>query len=142
VFEYLNSDATKTLFGFNTAIEFNLGNDDVYNALSIDFMKSDCVARVEYVLTKIPVLIYNGQNDLIVPNPATSRWVYALNYANSADYRKADFTPWLIEKKVVGYKKTAGNLEYRIVNQAGHLVPMDQPVSALDMLRSFVEQHK
>jgi len=53
---------------------------------------------------------------LIVPNPATSRWVYALNYANSAEYRKADFTPWFLDKKVVGYKKTAGNLEYRIVN--------------------------
>lgn len=65
-------------------------------------MQSDCVARVEYVLTKIPVLIYNGQNDLIVPNPATSRWVYALNYANSAEYRKADFTPWFLDKKVVG----------------------------------------
>ncbi len=60
MFDYLNSIETKTLFGFNTNIEFNLGNDDVYNALSIDFMKSDCVARVEYVLTKIPVLIYNG----------------------------------------------------------------------------------
>jgi hypothetical protein len=39
---------------------------------------------------------------LIVPNPATSRWVYALNYANSAEYRKADFTPWFLDKKVVG----------------------------------------
>ena len=40
---------------------------------------------------------------MIVPNPATSRWVYALNYANSAEYRKADFKPWFLDKKVVGY---------------------------------------
>jgi carboxypeptidase C (cathepsin A) len=40
------------------------------------------------------------------------------------------------------YKKVAGNLEFRIVNKAGHLVPMDQPVAALDMLTQFVELHK
>jgi len=37
-----------------------MGSGEVYESLSEDFMKSDCVARVEYVLTKIPVVIYNG----------------------------------------------------------------------------------
>lgn len=40
------------------------------------------------------------------------------------------------------YKKSAGNLELRIVNKAGHLVPMDQPEAALDLVKSFVEAHK
>ena len=36
--------------------------------------------------------------------------------------------------------KRAGLLEFRIVNKAGHLVPMDRPVEALDMVTSFVQR--
>ncbi len=36
--------------------------------------------------------------------------------------------------------KRAGLLEFRIVNKAGHLVPMDRPVEALDMVVSFVQR--
>lgn len=36
--------------------------------------------------------------------------------------------------------KAAGNLELRIVNNAGHLVPMDRPEEALDMATSFVDR--
>jgi len=41
---------------------------------------------------------------------------------------------------VVGAIKKAGLLEFRIVNKAGHLVPMDRPVEALDMVVSFVQK--
>jgi hypothetical protein len=49
-------------------------------------MKSDCVARVETVLKSLPVIIYNGQNDLIVPNPATLRWAYNLNHDKTTEF--------------------------------------------------------
>jgi carboxypeptidase C (cathepsin A) len=138
----LKDPATKTLFGFNPDYTFSMPSSEVYKSLSEDFMKSDCLARLEYVLTKLPVIIYNGQNDLIVPNPGTLRWVYNLNHPATKDFQAADFTPWKVGDKIVGYKKTAGNLEFRIVNQAGHLVPMDQPDNALDLVKSFVEAHK
>jgi len=65
-------------------------------------MKSDCVAKVEYVLTRIPVLIYNGNYDLIVPTPATSRWVYALKHTESVRFMNTDFAPWILNNNVVG----------------------------------------
>jgi carboxypeptidase C (cathepsin A) len=43
---------------------------------------------------------------------------------------------------MVGSVKSAGNLEFRIVNNAGHLVPMDQGRNALEMVRSFVNRLK
>ncbi len=39
---------------------------------------------------------------------------------------------------MVGSMKSAGLLELRIVNNAGHLVPMDTPEAALDLVTSFV----
>lgn len=35
-----------------------------------------------------------------------------------------------------------GNLEYRLINKAGHHIAMDQPEVALSMVRAFVDTHK
>ena len=53
-------------------------------------------------------------------------------------YRQTLLTPWKIDGKMMGFKKHAGKLELVIIFNAGHLVPMDQPVAALDMVDSFV----
>lgn len=91
-------------------------------------MKSEMNA-VETLLYKgLPVLIYNGQDDLIVQNPGTMKWVDRIHFSQAEEFRKKLFTPWKIDGKVVGAIKSAGLLEFRIVNQAGHLVPMDRPV--------------
>ena len=45
-------------------------------------------SRVEYLLNNgIPVMIYNGQDDLIVQNPGTMRWVEELNYPDAEVFR-------------------------------------------------------
>jgi len=46
---------------------------------------------------------------------------------------------WKVNNKTAGYVKAAGNLELRTVNNAGHLVPMDQGEASLVMLRSFIK---
>jgi len=40
----------------------------------------------------------------------------------------------------VGHYKTYGNLTQVVVYDAGHLVPMDQPESASDMLKKFLSK--
>ena len=72
--DYLNNTDTKILFGFDPAYNYSSFSEEVYEALDGDFMMSDCIERLEYVLTKLPVLVYNGQNDMIVPNPANDRF--------------------------------------------------------------------
>ena len=57
---FLNTTDTKNLLGFNADLPYRISSSDVYKALSVDFMKSDCVERVEEVLKSIPVIIYNG----------------------------------------------------------------------------------
>jgi carboxypeptidase C (cathepsin A) len=103
-------------------------------------MKSE-INRVEYLLSKgLPVLIYNGQDDLIVQNPGTMKWVDRLHHTQADQFRKALFSPWKVNGKMAGSIKSAGNLEFRIVNKAGHLVPMDRPIEALDMAVNFVNR--
>ena len=101
------------------------------------------VDRVEYLLeNNVPVLIYNGQNDLIVETPGTMRWVEQIFYNHTETYKSTLFSPWKVDGKVAGSMKKAGNLEFKIVNNAGHMVPMDQGYNSLAMVKEFVNSHK
>jgi len=53
-----------------------------------------------------------------------------------------DYTPWYVNGMVAGYAKSQGNLEFRTVNKAGHLVPNDQPEVALALAQYWVEAHR
>lgn len=102
--------------------------DMVYEKLYTDFMKNEINIVEELLYRGVPVLIYNGQDDLIVQTPGTMKWVDRIFFSQAEEFRKKLFTPWKINNKVVGAMKSAGLLEFRIVNNAGHLVPMDRPV--------------
>ncbi|HEV7505639.1 MAG TPA: hypothetical protein VGS07_12055 [Thermoanaerobaculia bacterium] len=63
----------------------------------------------------------------------------------SAELKSRRRTPWKEEGIIVGWARAAQSLTQVLVANAGHLVPMDQPKVALEMLdrflagRSFVE---
>lgn len=104
-----------------------------------DFMKP-YTERVEYLLNNnIPVLVYNGQNDIIVETPGTMRWVEKLHYKDSDEFDRTPFKTWKVNDKVAGSYKKAGKLELKIVNNAGHMIPMDQGENCLNMVRSFID---
>ena len=120
---------------------YDANADEIYNKLYDNFMKNE-VSRVEFLLNKnVPVLVYNGQDDLIVQSADTMKWVDRLRYSKIDDFKKSLFSAWKIKGKVVGSMKSSGLLELRIVNNAGHLVPMDCPETALDLVTSFVEKY-
>jgi len=50
-------------------------------------------------------------------------------------YRDTQMKPWKVNGKVAGFNKIVGNLELRTINDAGHLVPMDQGEWSLEMVR-------
>ena len=52
--------------------------------------------------SKLPVLIYNGQNDLIVPSPGTIRMVNSLNWSSAASFNNQDFELWMLNGKNLG----------------------------------------
>lgn len=132
----------KSLFKLNNDIEYGAQGGAVYQNLYTDFMKPE-VARVEYLLSKdLPVLIYNGQNDIIVETPGTLRWVEQIVYKDHDAFRSTDFSVWKVDGKVAGSQKSAGKLSFKIVNNAGHLVPMDQGYNALSMVRDFIKASK
>ena len=68
--EILNRDKEVKAYKFNNDIPYSTLSWEVSLRLTRDYMMPDCVKRLEDVLnSKIKVLIYKGQNDLIMCNP-------------------------------------------------------------------------
>ena len=108
--EYFSDPDVKKLYALSNDIDFGRQGGQVYQKLFTDFMKNE-VRLVEYCLEKgLPMLIYNGQNDIIVETPGTMKWVEQIFYADSATFRKTLFQTWKVKGKVAGSVKKAGLL--------------------------------
>ena len=55
-------------------------------------------------------------------------------------FRNTLFSTWKVNNKVAGYRKQVGLYEIRTVNNAGHLVPMDQGPAASQLVKDFVSR--
>jgi carboxypeptidase C (cathepsin A) len=94
---------------------------------------------------ELRVLIYNGIYDMDCNFMGTDAWLQALDWSFGAELKSRRRTPWKEEGAIVGWARAAQSLTQVLVANAGHLVPMDQPKVALEMLdrflagRSFVE---
>ncbi len=137
---FRDRDISAAIYGFNPDVVYDSQADDVYNALYTDFMATE-TDRVSYLLYKgLPILVYNGQDDLIVTTPGTMKWIDRVYFSQAEEFRNKLFSPWTLNGKMVGTIKSAGLLEFRVVFNAGHMVPMDRPQEALDMAVSFVSR--
>jgi carboxypeptidase C (cathepsin A) len=91
------------------------------------------------LLDNYQFLFYAGNMDSSsCNNLGVGRIIDRLAWEGTSDYRVAQRRPWIVDGRVAGLAKSAGNMSYVVVTNAGHLVPTDQPEAALDMMRRFV----
>mmetsp|Transcript_62492 Transcript_62492/g.140927 ORF Transcript_62492/g.140927 Transcript_62492/m.140927 type:complete len:484 (-) Transcript_62492:85-1536(-) len=86
------------------------------------------------------VLIYAGDVDYICNWLGNKKWTLALEWPHKADFNAAEDKAYTLSGKnqSAGRIRTAGGFSFMQVYQAGHMVPMDQPEVALDMLDGFL----
>ncbi|XP_014247095.1 venom serine carboxypeptidase-like [Cimex lectularius] len=105
------------------------------------FLKSDVMQSIkpwfEVLVEKYKVLIYNGQLDIIVPYPLTSNFLNNVKWSGADEFKQAKRKLWKVNGELAGYSKTAKGLTQVLVRDAGHMVPMDQPLWALDLISRF-----
>ncbi|KAK5641163.1 hypothetical protein RI129_009710 [Pyrocoelia pectoralis] len=93
---------------------------------------------MEYLLRVVDVLIYNGQNDVVIPYVGTVNYLRNLNFDGRIIYRYADRTVWRMNGDIVGYVTKAKRLTEVLIRNAGHMSPMDQPLVAYTMMEKFI----
>lgn len=119
-------------------LPFNDGNI-VERHLMEDIMQS-VAPYVTELLDHYYVVIYSGQLDIIVAYPLTLNYLQNLNFTGAAEYKSAKRYVWKVDNEVAGYVKQAGRLVEIMVRNAGHMVPLDQPKWALDLITRFTHE--
>eukprot|EP01017_Pseudomicrothorax_dubius_P012097 TRINITY_DN14760_c0_g1_i2.p1 TRINITY_DN14760_c0_g1~~TRINITY_DN14760_c0_g1_i2.p1 ORF type:complete len:188 (+),score=36.79 TRINITY_DN14760_c0_g1_i2:578-1141(+) len=132
---YLNRDDVKAKYGAHS--DYKNMNWDVFERFDNDYINSAAPA-LGYVLEHISVLVYNGQDDLVVNTPGVQRYLSKVQWRGQDGFNSLEFSPWTIQKQNTGLMKSYDNLTFVIVNKAGHLVPLDMLASSYDMLDRYI----
>ncbi|XP_058755098.1 serine carboxypeptidase-like [Vicia villosa] len=87
----------------------------------------------------IKVLIYAGEYDLICNWLGNSQWVHAMKWSGQEQFGASKTVSFLVDGKTAGLLNSYEPLSFLKENDAGHLVPMDQPKVALKMLVNWMQ---
>jgi carboxypeptidase C (cathepsin A) len=90
-------------------------------------------------------LVYSGKEDWICNWYGGRAWVAAMPWSGQTSIQSQlpnKMSPWVYQGQTVGEFATSGPLTFLAIERAGHMVPMDQPAVALEMLRTFITKGK
>lgn len=112
----------------------------VHTALLGDWM-TNLMPQVASILDDhdVQVLVYSGDKDWICNWRGGEAWTLATKWNSKKQFGETDYVDWNVSGKAAGQMRQYGNLHFLRVYDAGHMVPMNQPVNALAMLKMFVD---
>jgi len=116
---------------YNHTVEYYLMHDWMSSALS----------KMHTLMDNYKVMVYSGQNDFILGAALTEKWVRTVAWKGQVAYNNAPRSIWKVapsDSVPAGYSRSVDNFTHTIVRNAGHMVPLDQPRRAYDMIRRFV----
>lgn len=117
--------------------------DPPYNALSGNDGKGvvDDVVDILKHPDQVRLLFFNGIHDIVCNHIGNELFLSMLPWEHVGDWNKAERYAWVADTEVLGqvsgYMKEYANLMFLKVMNAGHMVPMDVPSVALDMMKVF-----
>eukprot|EP00761_Pharyngomonas_kirbyi_P013574 gb/GECH01013603.1/.p1 GENE.gb/GECH01013603.1/~~gb/GECH01013603.1/.p1 ORF type:complete len:424 (+),score=73.20 gb/GECH01013603.1/:1-1272(+) len=135
---YMNGPVRQKLGIIPPNVEWQMESTQVFKNLRKDFMKT-AVPQVEKLLdSRLHVLVYNGQLDIIVDTLCVENWVSTLNWNGLSSWRQAERKTHSIDGTPQGFSKSYQNFHFYWILNAGHMVPRDNPKMALQMINDVV----
>ncbi|CAL1392286.1 unnamed protein product [Linum trigynum] len=136
--QLLSDQSVKEAIGVK-GIDFVSCSDDIHQAMIGDYMLDYELGIPELLEDGIKVLIYAGEYDLICNWLGNWNWVHAMKWSGQEQFDGASTVPFMVGSTKAGELKGYGPLHFLKVYNAGHMVPMDQPKVALEMLQSWMQ---
>eukprot|EP00095_Tigriopus_kingsejongensis_P005173 maker-scaffold237_size242172-snap-gene-1.30 protein:Tk05173 transcript:maker-scaffold237_size242172-snap-gene-1.30-mRNA-1 annotation:"venom serine carboxypeptidase" len=135
--DFVNKETTRKAAHVGD-IRFAYQSGQVYDHLRNDIFVSQ-KETVEFLLDHYPVLLYNGNFDIICHHTGTLNMFRAMEtWSGIEEYHTTDAQTYKVNGKVVGYLTSVQNLRLFVMRNAGHMVPRSQPEFAFAMFNDFV----
>jgi len=110
----------------------------VHTALLGDWMLDLSPKVTDLLGAGIDTLVYSGDKDFICNWRGGEKWTHDVPWASQKDFAAAEYNDWTVGGKAAGALKEFDNLKFLRVFDAGHMVPMNQPAAALEMLDQLI----
>ena len=86
----------------------------------------------------LQVLVYNGNKDIMCNTPGNLNVFSSMTaWSGRNQFVGQEAKPFTVNNKTVGFIKSAQNLIFIGLDNAGHFVPKDLPEASLIMLEKF-----
>ncbi|KAJ2768095.1 hypothetical protein IWQ57_003680 [Coemansia nantahalensis] len=120
--------------------KFQECSGDVYKKFraGYDYMRSYAGDLAKLLDEGVRTLIYAGDADWICNWYGVKAVMQELEWCGKTSFNAAPDTKWSVGSNAAGELRTASNLSFLRVFEAGHMVPMDQPKAALQMLDGWL----
>jgi len=86
----------------------------------------------------IEALLYAGEMDYLCNWCGNKAWATKLEWSGKDAFNKAEDKDYKLNGNVAGRLRNANGFHFMQVYDAGHLVPMDKPDVALDLVNKFI----
>ncbi|XP_038721949.1 serine carboxypeptidase-like 48 [Tripterygium wilfordii] len=135
--KFLNNQSVKDALGVWNK-PFILWNIVIYDALIGEWVKNYDVGIPTLLLDGIKVLIYAGDQDLICNWVGNLKWVSEMKWYGKEEFEKVSNVSFVVDDVDAGLLRNYGPLTFIKVYKAGHMVPMDKPKVAFQMIRNWM----
>nr|CAH7750800.1 unnamed protein product [Callosobruchus chinensis] len=132
---FLNTTEARRALHYGN-VNFDL--TEAYNRMKEDMQRDDVTPWFIEAANNFRMMLYAGQVDIRVAYPLTQNFLKNVKFNDSEKFHNATRKIWYVDEDVAGYYKTAGKFTDVLVRSAGHMVPLDQPKVALDLINKFV----
>jgi cathepsin A (carboxypeptidase C) len=135
---YLNTASVQTALGVTK--KWGSCNRLVNMLFQKDFMRSYHDKIPDLLANGKRVLIYAGDMDYICNWIGNKHWTLALDWPHKTEFNAAADTEWTPAgaSAAAGKLRTSNGFSFLQVFNAGHMVPLDQPLAAQVMLNDFI----
>ena len=110
----------------------------VHTALLGDWMLNLAPKVTDLLNAGLDTLVYSGDKDFICNWRGGEAWTNAVAWTGHDAFNNAKYNDWNVTGKAAGALRTEKNLKFLRVYDAGHMVPMNQPAAASEMLSQFM----
>jgi len=136
--EFLNSDEVQKELGITNGKKWQDCNRIVNMAFQGDWMKTYQDMLPDMLADGIKVLVYAGDVDYICNWLGNKKWTLAMEWPHKDEFNKAADNDYKVDGKAAGKLRSSNGFHFMQIFQAGHMVPMDQPEVAVQMLDDFI----